>query len=85
MSNFYHHFQTNAANYSQHIFSFVHEKMLPIINFRNVPSYTCFLDGNGEVLDYLRLSYINKKISVSSDVERVQKVSLVVMYSHVVV
>lgn len=77
MPNFYPHFKSNTSNYFSPHFLYMREKMLPIINFRSVPSYTCFLDGNGEVLDYLRLSYINKKISVSSDVERVQKVSLV--------
>ena len=41
---------------------------------RSVPSFTCFLNGNGEVLDYLRLTYIHKKVNIASEVEKEQKV-----------
>ncbi|XP_019848744.1 PREDICTED: transcription elongation factor SPT6-like [Amphimedon queenslandica] len=39
----------------------------------SVPSFACFLNGNGEVLDYLRLAYIHKRVNVNSEVEKEQK------------
>ena len=48
---------------------------------RNVSGYCCCLDGNGEVLEFLRLSSVHKRRNSFNEVERVQKVRLC-LYSY---
>lgn len=43
---------------------------------RTVPGYCCFLDGNGEVVDFIRVSSILKRRNSRFEIERVQKVIL---------
>ena len=49
---------------------------------KNIPAFFCFLDGNGQVTDFLRLNNLLKRKYSPFDREREEKVQLTLLCTH---